>query len=101
MDTIGRLPYDPPGDNPRTPDRFARVYAALQIKRKLIDIDKKHLKGETVMKKLLTLVLALVLVASVATASAATKLVIGASSTPHAEILEAAKDALAAKDIEL
>ena len=53
------------------------------------------------MKKLLTLVLALVLVASVATASAATKLVIGASSTPHAEILEAAKDALAAKDIEL
>ena len=53
------------------------------------------------MKKLLTLVLALVLVASLATASAATKLVIGASSTPHAEILEAAKEALAAKDIEL
>ena len=52
------------------------------------------------MKKLLTLVLALVLVAAVATASAAT-LVIGASSTPHAEILEAAKAALAAKDIEL
>ena len=52
------------------------------------------------MKKLLTLVLALVLVAAVATASAAT-LVIGASSTPHAEILEAAKEALAAKDIEL
>ena len=48
------------------------------------------------MKKLLTLVLALVLVASLATASAATKLVVGASSTPHAEILEAAKDALAA-----
>ena len=52
------------------------------------------------MKKLLTLVLALVLVAAVATASAAT-LVIGASSTPHAEILEAAKDLLAAKDITL
>ena len=52
------------------------------------------------MKKLLTLVLAFVLVAAVATASAAT-LVIGASSTPHAEILEAAKEALAAKDIEL
>ena len=52
------------------------------------------------MKKLLTLVLALVLVAAVATASAAT-LVIGASSPPHAEILEAAKAALAAKDIEL
>ena len=52
------------------------------------------------MKKLLTLVLALVLVTAVATASAAT-LVIGASSTPHAEILEAAKAALAAKDIEL
>ena len=58
-------------------------------------------KEVSFMKKLLTLVLALVLVASVATASAATKLVIGASSTPHAEILEAAKDALAAKDIEL
>ena len=52
------------------------------------------------MKKLLTIAIALVLVAAVATASAAT-LVIGASSTPHAEILEAAKDALAAKDIEL
>jgi len=52
------------------------------------------------MKKLLTLVLALVLVAAVATASAAT-LVIGASSTPHAEVLEAAKDLLAAKDITL
>ena len=52
------------------------------------------------MKKLLTIALALVLVAAVATASAAT-LVIGASSTPHAEILEAAKDLLAAKDITL
>ena len=49
------------------------------------------------MKKLLTIALALILVAAVATASAAT-LVIGASSTPHAEILEAAKDLLAAKD---
>ena len=53
------------------------------------------------MKKLITIALALVLVAAVATACAATKLVIGASSTPHAEILEAAKDLLAAKDIEL
>ena len=52
------------------------------------------------MKKLLTIALALVLVASVAAASA-TELVIGASSTPHAEILEAAKDLLAAKDITL
>ena len=53
------------------------------------------------MKKLLTIALALVLVCALATASAATKLVIGASSTPHAEILEAAKDLLAAKDIDL
>ena len=54
------------------------------------------------MKKLLTLVLALVLVAAVAaTASAATKLVVGASSTPHAEILEAAKPLLAEKGIDL
>ena len=54
------------------------------------------------MKKLLTLVLALVLVAAVAaTASAATKLVVGASSTPHAEILEAAKPLLADKGIDL
>ena len=53
------------------------------------------------MKKLITVALALVLVTAVATACAATKLVIGASSTPHAEILEAAKDLLAAKDIEL
>ena len=52
------------------------------------------------MKKLLTIAIALVLVAAVATASAAT-LVIGASSPPHAEILEAAKDLLAAKDITL
>ncbi|MBQ7786337.1 MAG: MetQ/NlpA family ABC transporter substrate-binding protein [Clostridia bacterium] len=52
------------------------------------------------MKKLLTIAIALVLIAAVATASAAT-LVIGASSTPHAEILEAAKDLLAAKDITL
>ena len=52
------------------------------------------------MKKLLTIAIALVLVAAVATASAAT-LVIGASSTPHAEILEAAKGLLAAKDITL
>ena len=53
------------------------------------------------MKKLLTIALALVLVCALATASAATTLVIGASSTPHAEILEAAKDLLAAKGLEL
>ncbi len=53
------------------------------------------------MKKLLTIALALVLICALATAGAATKLVIGASSTPHAEILEAAADLLAAKDIEL
>ena len=53
------------------------------------------------MKKLLTLVLALVLVASVATASAATKLVIGASAVPHAVILEAAQPLLAEKGIDL
>ena len=39
------------------------------------------------MKKILALVLTLALVAVLGTASAATKLVIGASSTPHAEIL--------------
>ncbi len=53
------------------------------------------------MKKLFALVLTLALIAAVACASAATKLVVGASSTPHAEILEAAKEALAEKGIEL
>ena len=53
------------------------------------------------MKKLFALVLALALIASVGVASAATKLVIGASSTPHAEILEAAKPILEEKGIEL
>lgn len=53
------------------------------------------------MKKLLTVVLTLALVAAVGCASAATKLVIGASSTPHAEILEAAKPLLADKGIDL
>lgn len=53
------------------------------------------------MKKLLTLVLALALVAAVAVASANTKIVIGASSTPHADILEAAKPLLAEKGIDL
>ncbi|MBQ8095217.1 MAG: metal ABC transporter substrate-binding protein [Clostridia bacterium] len=52
------------------------------------------------MKKILTFVLSLALIAAFGAASATT-LVIGASSTPHAEILEAAKDALAAKDISL
>ena len=52
------------------------------------------------MKKLLTVALVLALVACAALASA-DKLVIGASSTPHAEILEAAKETLAAKGIEL
>ena len=53
------------------------------------------------MKKILALVLALALVAVLGTASAATTLVIGASSTPHAEILEAAKPLLEEKGIEL
>lgn len=55
------------------------------------------------MKKLITVVLALALIASVACASAATKLVIGASPVPHADILnsDVVKEALAAKDIEL
>ena len=53
------------------------------------------------MKKILALVLTLALVAVLGTASAATKLVIGASSTPHAEILEAAKPLLEEKGIEL
>lgn len=53
------------------------------------------------MKKLLTAVLALALIATFACASAATSLVVGASSTPHAEILEAAKPLLAEKGIDL
>ena len=53
------------------------------------------------MKKILALVLALALIAAVGCASAATKLVVGASSTPHAEILEAAKPLLEEKGIEL
>lgn len=53
------------------------------------------------MKKLFALILALALIASFGVASAATKLVVGASSTPHAEILEAAKPLLEEKGIEL
>ena len=53
------------------------------------------------MKKLLTLVLSLALTAAVGVASANTKLVVGASATPHAEILEAAKPILAEKGIDL
>ena len=53
------------------------------------------------MKKLFALVLALALIAAVGCASAATKLVVGASSTPHAEILDAAKPLLEEKGIEL
>ena len=49
------------------------------------------------MKKLLTLALSLALTAAVGVASANTKLVVGASATPHAEILEAAKPILAEK----
>ena len=52
------------------------------------------------MKKLITAILALVLVAAVATASATT-LTIAASVTPHADILEFAKTILAEKGIEL
>ena len=54
------------------------------------------------MKKLLTIALTIALIAVSALALAeTTKLVIGASSTPHAEILEAAKPLLAEKDIDL
>ena len=54
------------------------------------------------MKKLLTLVLTLALIAVSAFAFAeSTKLVIGATSTPHGEILEFAKPLLAEKGIEL
>ena len=53
------------------------------------------------MKKIFALVLAIALIAAVGCASAATKLVVGASSTPHAEILEAAKPLLEEKGIEL
>ena len=53
------------------------------------------------MKKLLTLALSLALTAAVGVASANTKLVVGASATPHAEILEAAKPILAEKGIDL
>ena len=52
------------------------------------------------MKKIITLVLAIALIASLATASAAA-LVIGATSTPHAEILEAAKPLLTEKGVEI
>ncbi len=54
------------------------------------------------MKKFVATLLSLILALSLACAAAEpVKLVIGASSTPHAEILEQAKEALAAKDIEL
>ena len=53
------------------------------------------------MKKLLTLALSLALTAAVGVASANTKLTVGASATPHAEILEAAKPILAEKGIDL
>ena len=53
------------------------------------------------MKKILSLVLAATLIAAVAVASANTTLVIGASATPHAEILEQAATLLADKGIDL
>ena len=53
------------------------------------------------MKKLLTLALSLALTAAVGVASANMKLTVGASATPHAEILEAAKPILAEKGIDL
>ncbi len=53
------------------------------------------------MKKFLTIALTLALVCALSTAFAATKLVIGASVTPHAEILEAAEPLLKEKGIEL
>ena len=53
------------------------------------------------MKKLLTLALSLALTAAVGVASANTKLTVGASATPHAEILEQVKQALADEGYEL
>lgn len=53
------------------------------------------------MKKLVSLILALVLTLGVSGMVMAEKLVIGATPTPHAEILELIKDDLAAKGVEL
>ncbi len=53
------------------------------------------------MKKLVSLILVLALTLGVAAMAMAEKLVIGATPTPHAEILELIKDDLAAKGIEL
>ncbi len=53
------------------------------------------------MKKLVSLLVVLVLVLGVSGMAMAEKLVIGATPTPHAEILELIKDDLAAKGIEL
>lgn len=62
---------------------------------------KTIFKEETHYEKLLTLALSLALTATVGVASANTKLTVGASATPHAEILEAAKPILAEKGIDL
>lgn len=53
------------------------------------------------MKKLVSLILVLALTLGVSAMAMAEKLVIGATPTPHAEILELIKDDLAAKGIEL
>lgn len=53
------------------------------------------------MKKLLVIALALVLSLSCASALAATKISVGASPAPHAEILKVAAEVLAEQDIEL
>ena len=53
------------------------------------------------MKKIIVIALALVLALSGISAFAATKLVVGATPAPHAEILEICKDILAEQDIEL
>jgi len=53
------------------------------------------------MKKLVSLIVVLALVLGVSGMAMAEKLVIGATPTPHAEILELIKDDLAAKGIEL
>ena len=74
-----------------------------KIKAKITSFFRKIqtiLKGETTMKKIFAIVLALVLVLSAA-AFAETKLSIGATPAPHAEILEVVKPILAEQGIDL
>lgn len=77
--------------NPKQTSR--KVHLIVQI--------KTIFKEEPNYEKLLTLALSLALSRTVGVASANTKLTVGASATPHAEILEAAKPILAEKGIDL